>query len=108
MANSGLHALYPDNTGKVWFSTTLGDGLIAFDPNTEQVSQYNREDGLLSDYISHIKPYEGKLYLATQYGYSAFDLRTHDITSTSWIDIPGDYEMTIDTTRGWMVATGFL
>jgi signal transduction histidine kinase/DNA-binding response OmpR family regulator len=77
--NSGaienIWALTPAGNGKLWIGT-LGDGVLLYDPATQQSEVFNVKNcGLNSDYISSlIVSHEGRLYIATNSGLSVLDL----------------------------------
>jgi ligand-binding sensor domain-containing protein len=103
LSNSGLFALYPDDHQRLWFSTTVGDGLVSYDLKTKAIQQFNREDGVLSEYIPDIEYYNDKLYLTSAHGYNTFDLESQAMISTDWAHAIGDFVMAIDNDKGWMV-----
>ncbi len=71
-------AMANGNNETLWIST-LGDGLIHFDPTTKKTEPFTVEDGLCSDVIySMIKEGTNYLWLSTNNGLSRFDIATRE------------------------------
>jgi ligand-binding sensor domain-containing protein/two-component sensor histidine kinase len=63
-----------DDFGRMYFGTTRG--LNQFDPQTNQWLRYTREDGLPSNYISHLyKDRQGYIWISTLLGVARFNPR---------------------------------
>ena len=61
-----------DDFGRMYFGTTKG--LNQFDPQTNQWLRYTREDGLPSNYISHLyKDRQGYIWISTLLGVARFN-----------------------------------
>ncbi|HZV69048.1 MAG TPA: two-component regulator propeller domain-containing protein [Saprospiraceae bacterium] len=103
LENKGLYSLYPDGEGYLWLSTTVGDGLIRYDYKTDEIKQFNREDGLSSDYIFQINEWHDHLWLASANGYTTFNMRDLSMHSEDWPDMNGDFDLVMDTLKNQMI-----
>lgn len=68
-----IYGVSGDLQGNIWVSTNRGLG--KFDPETEQFTNYYREDGLLSDYFmwkSYYKAADGELFFGNVDGFNLF------------------------------------
>ena len=67
-------SILEDGQGNLWISSTRG--LLKFNPETLQMSMYNKEHGLLSNHFSYNSAYldhNGKMYFGTVDGLIAFN-----------------------------------
>ena len=96
LVNKGIYDFHPDKAGHLWLTTTVGDGLIRYDYSSHQTLQFNREDGLLSDYIFSMEAYGDYLFLATEYGYTRFHTTDHTMVSKEWKHNSSSFEMAMD------------
>lgn len=80
-ANSGMNkwvsesnnlSIYKGASGYVWLGTT--NGLIQYQPSSQEITHYSTKDGLQSNIIqSIIETEDGKLWIGTDKGLSLFD-----------------------------------
>lgn len=59
--------------GKVWIGTS-GEGLVVYDPKTQQTEKYTTQQGLPSNYIGSVSYAAGFLWLGTENGLCRFDV----------------------------------
>ena len=73
LPNNVVYGILDDKSGNLWISTNYG--LCRFDPETRNVKQYLRDDGLQSNqfnYKSSYKAGNGKLYFGGVNGFNSF------------------------------------
>ena len=69
--------MFVDEKGFLWISNFYGDGLIRFDYRNDSIVQFNRNDGLQSNYIRSINGNEaGTIWLTSEFGVTSFNLQT--------------------------------
>lgn len=76
-----IHSIYADSKGHIWIGTA-GTGFSVCQPkgNYENLSfrHYNTNDGLINNLVqSIIEDKEGRMWIATEYGISRFDIKTN-------------------------------
>lgn len=73
LSNNVIYGIQEDNSGMLWLSTDYG--LTMFNPNTKQVKNFFKQDGLLNNQFywsaSH-KSYDGELYFGGTEGLNYF------------------------------------
>ena len=74
--------------GYLWLTDFYGNGLVRFDHSKDEVKQFTRNDGLLSDYILNAS-YDGKedLWLISEKGITQFNTNTYKSKTNSLPDI---------------------
>ncbi|MEP7228860.1 MAG: ATP-binding protein [Ginsengibacter sp.] len=86
LAGNWTHALTEDDAGNIWIGI-FGIGLQKFDPITEKFTLYKADPakpgGLVSNYIQSVHFKNGKLWICTQRGLSAFSPETEKFKTYS-------------------------
>ncbi|NBC07332.1 MAG: response regulator [Bacteroidetes bacterium] len=73
LSNNFLHAVYPDQSGRLWISSN--NGILSFDLKTAKFTPYFTTDGLCSDeqnLISHTQAPDGRLLFGSINGINSF------------------------------------
>jgi len=88
VGEKGIVTLYPDNKGNLWIANWTGDGLMHYNYMSDSITQYTREDGLLSGYIhSIVSDQDNELWLITNNGVTLFDPIKKSVISHSLFDL---------------------
>lgn len=73
LPNNVVYSILTDTSLQLWMSTN--NGLIRFDPRTNDIAAYDAQDGLQSNEFNRNEYYktgDGKFYFGGIYGYNAF------------------------------------
>lgn len=62
--DENIISLYHDNQGKIWIGT-FGDGVICWNPQTNQSVRLTESDGMMNGSVFSIDGYQDRLWLAT-------------------------------------------
>ena len=74
-------AMTSDDMGNIWIST-MGHGLLRYDPMKNKVQAYTTKDGLCSNVVyGMVKVNKRYLWLSTNNGLSRFDMETEEFKS---------------------------
>ncbi len=82
IAGSNIYGILEDKNGFLWLSTE--NGISRFDPNKQQVINYNRKDGLICkefNYNSYLKDRKGYMYFGGYNGVVIFHPDSIDYNS---------------------------
>lgn len=99
----GVSSCYSDHSGQLWLSAITPDGLIRYDYRHDEMKQFSREDGIISDYILDVVGHGDKLWLTTETGYSRFNMKDHSVISFDFNDISYPFEVIHDSVRNELV-----
>ncbi|MDP1675293.1 MAG: two-component regulator propeller domain-containing protein [Bacteroidota bacterium] len=81
-----IFSIYEDEQGILWLGS-LGDGLIRFDVEQQQVKNYTEKDGLPNNVVYAIVPdSKSNLWLSTNKGLSRFDKTTEKFKNYDMTD----------------------
>ncbi len=76
LPDESVYAIEEDSLGMIWLSTN--NGLVRLDPDSKNISIYDRSDGLLDEefnFGASFKDDQGYLYFGGNHGFSRFDPR---------------------------------
>jgi two-component sensor histidine kinase len=79
----GINAAYVNDPGQLWITSVLGGSLMKYKYDDATITYYGRDESILSDVIYDITPDEkGNLWLTTEYGVTAFNIRDQKVISS--------------------------
>ncbi|GAB3044842.1 two-component regulator propeller domain-containing protein [Spirosoma pulveris] len=83
LASNTISAILEDNQGNLWLSTN--GGLAQFCPTTHKFTNYDAQDGLQSNQLTHaaVKGRDGTVYIGSDNGLNAF--KPHEITPNRYV-----------------------
>lgn len=83
LVDEGIVSMFPDEDENLWVSTVFGDGLVCYHYQTDSITKYTRENGLLSDYVQAITAdHAGNLWLTSEFGITKFTMdETHSVSN---------------------------
>jgi ligand-binding sensor domain-containing protein len=73
LSTAVIYGILEDNTRNLWLSTN--NGIIKFNPESQQINQFSIEDGLQSNEFngtSYFKSNSGEMFFGGQYGFNCF------------------------------------
>lgn len=79
LPNNTIYCMLPDKDGKIWCSTNKG--IFRFDANTEQVTAFEKEDGLAGNEFNRAHKFafpDGRLAFGGMDGFSVFNPAAFD------------------------------
>ncbi len=75
LSNNFVKTIAEDSNGNLWVGTS-GGGISKFNSETRTFSHFTEEDGLSSNIVLGIIPYQNELWISTNSGLSRFNLET--------------------------------
>jgi len=82
-------AILEDTGGRIWFAT-VGKGVFRYDPSEDTWKQYDQQNGLPVNIVSHIcQDRHGRLWIATEEGLCLFD-EDKDVFQHIPLNIPSE------------------
>ncbi len=73
LSTAVIYGILQDNSHNLWLSTN--NGIIKFNPETQEINQFSIEDGLQSNEFngtSYFKSNTGEMFFGGQYGFNSF------------------------------------
>jgi signal transduction histidine kinase/DNA-binding response OmpR family regulator/ligand-binding sensor domain-containing protein len=104
LSNHNIHAIYPDQRGRLWLSSD--HGIMQFDPIRLTVRSYFTQNGITHDEfnrIAHFQDKTGRIYFGGLNGITSFDPRDFENES-----LPAPLQMRLVSFRQFDNAVGQL
>ncbi|MDI9218377.1 sensor histidine kinase [Clostridium tertium] len=94
-----------DKEGKMWIGTNIG--LIKFDIETNQITQYTTANGLTNNFINSILfDDDDNIWISTNKGLNKFDIEKESFTSFTKLDGLSGYQFNLNS--GIKLESGFM
>lgn len=82
---------WPDNKGKIWFGTPCNINFIEYKSDIKNLKSFNKEDGLLDEYVNAIIGVDDNIWFSTNSGISKLNTNTKVIHNFKANQGIGDY-----------------